>query len=628
LKQLLKTVALAAGVAVLTGSAGAGATGAPVKRAIDVSTPAAIKQYLRSIGVSPRGVVIQRGLRNYAGARCPGKRWTCTSTSRPVVQLAAAGGKNSFQCTTASCAVVQVAEAATVTNVARCIRTTGITQACSITQSSTDANNQAIIVEIATKMSGLTQNASQTAQIVQTADTGSNQACVLQKTTIEGSTVAKKGVPVTVTLNAHQSISIAQDSHSGGNTVQGASSSGACASGAVDQSQTITSKATGAMSITQNENATDTGPNMMADVAQNQSTGFFGSAVGQNTALLDQTNTLTAIAVGNGPVSQTQSSTGGGIQAKVNQFSDNPATVLHNTAVVNQTETQCVHAQVSGSPTYPPCPTGGIQPALLDQEQHGPIRKGGCCSVQGDNPEDTFTITQHSTQDSDDGSTQTNTVEADCSTSGNCTATQQTTVDGRTTTITQSGQDVNTSINCTGSTCTTPSETPTITFDGSPGTNPPPATLGPYTMTSFGPDPQPIGATVTGVNDPAGSITFSPTLTHVTVGNGWATWSHGYTGDVYYTTNNPATITIALPAGTNAFYLYAEPNTLSPFTVTATAQDGTTSGPVLVNGDGGASYFGFYGTGGATLASITVTTDDTLGLGIGEFGISPTAAPG
>jgi hypothetical protein len=129
------------------------------------------------------------------------------------------------------------------------------------------------------------------------------------------------------------------------------------------------------------------------------------------------------------------------------------------------------------------------------------------------------------------------------------------------------------------------------------------------------------------VNDPAGSITFSPALTHVRVGNGWATWSHGYTGDVYYTTNNPPTITITLPAGTNAFYLYAEPNTLSPFNVTATAQDGTTSGPIVVNGNGGASYFGFYATGGAALAAITVTSDDTQGLGVGEFGISPAATP-
>ena len=59
--------------------------------------------------------------------------------------------------------------------------------------------------------------------------------------------------------------------------------------------------------------------------------------------------------------------------------------------------------------------------------------------------------------------------------------------------------------------------------------------------------------------------------------------------------------------------------------VIAAAQDGTTSGPVSVDGNGGAKYFGFYGTGGATISTITVTTPDTLGFAIGEFGISPAA---
>ena len=46
-----------------------------------------------------------------------------------------------------------------------------------------------------------------------------------------------------------------------------------------------------------------------------------------------------------------------------------------------------------------------------------------------------------------------------------------------------------------------------------------------------------------------------------------------------------------------------------------------------MDGSGGAKYFGFYGTGGATIDSITVTTSDTLGFAVGEFGIYPAAAP-
>jgi hypothetical protein len=157
----------------------------------------------------------------------------------------------------------------------------------------------------------------------------------------------------------------------------------------------------------------------------------------------------------------------------------------------------------------------------------------------------------------------------------------------------------------------------TIVFDGSPGTGAPPATLGPYTMTPFGLDPQPFGD-VAGVAGPTGNVTFSPQLDHVRVGDGWNTWSNGYTGDVYWT-NGALSASVTLPAGTSAFYLYAEPNPYAVYDVTAFAQDGTTSGPIAVDGFAGAQYFGFYGQGGATIASVSVTSN--IDFAIGEFGI-------
>src|SRR4029453_326516 len=305
-------------VAVLVGSVGAGAARTPAKPALNLSTNAKVREYLRSLGISPHGVVIQRGVRNYAGPRCPGKRWTCTRSHR-VVQIATHRGKNSYRCSLSRCVVVQLTKSLLATNTAKCIRTTGITQSCSINQTSTGDNNNAIVYMDAVKLSGLTQNASQTAQINQTAGAGANRACVFQRTTVEGSTVAKRGTPVNVNLNAHQTIGITQDSLSGGNTVQNATNSGggACAAGALDQKQTITSKATGTMSITQNQNATDAGPNQVLDIAQNRSSGVFGDAAGANVPNFNQTTTLTAIATTPvGPVSQTQSSLGGGILAK------------------------------------------------------------------------------------------------------------------------------------------------------------------------------------------------------------------------------------------------------------------------------------------------------------------------
>jgi hypothetical protein len=675
MNRWIKPAAVLAVAAIVAGlSGGAGATNAPARaasagskgvarsaastaaaqrgvllRQANLETVAGAKRYLRAIGVDPRGVVIQRGHRNYAGPSCPGTRWTCTSTAHPVVQLATAGGKNTFLCTTGRCVVVQrtvkatsrnagrTLAVATVTNTARCVRTTGVTQSCSISQgnANSDDTNEAIVYESATKASGLTQTASSTASITQTARGGANRACVYQAINIDGSTaIAKKGMPVTVTLNATQTVSITQDSASGGNTVQKAAASGSsanCDSGPLTQAQTLSSTATGSARIDQNENAGATGPNVALDIEQNQGT---GSATGPNNAAFSQTSTLSAIAnTPTGPVNQTQSSLSGGIQAKINQFSHGVSR-----ADAFQQETQCLHAQASGATTC----TAGTPPGYsLTQTQFGPARTGGdshaasgsrhlsrvskgpCCSTQTDNPNNVFTVVQTSKQDNDTGQNQTNNVSGDCVTSGGCTVNQTVDPNGPPTTNIQTGSTVATEINCTGGTCTT---TPPIIFDGSPGTNAPPSTLGPYTMTAFGRDPQPTGTTVTGVTDPAGTLTFSQPLVHSTVGNGWATWSHGYTGDVYSNFDG-SPITITLPSGTRAFYLYAEPNTFDLFDVTATADDGTTSGPVQVQGNSGAQYFGFYATGTPNLAFITVSTTDTSGLGIGEFGISPTSPP-
>jgi len=430
----------------LVSASGAGAAASPTTARIDLSTKTAVTTYLRSLHVSPKGVVIQRGLRNYAGSSCPGVGWTCTSTSHPVVQIASAAGQNVFQCSTSHCAVVQAsttsratnaATTALATNTAKCIKTTGLSQSCSISQSSSTANNQAIVVEIANKASGLTQSASQTAQIIQNATGGSNTACVLQSTSVDASTVAKKGTPVTVSLDAHQSVSIAQDSLSGANSVQNATSSGSCdtTGTSLTQSQSLTSTANGSAGVTQNENATAGGPNALIDIKQNQNT---PTATGLNTSAFTQTGIQSATATTpNGPVLQTQSSASGGLKATVNQFSAGVST-----SSVNQNETQTEHAQKSG--------TDSSLPLNTTQVQYGPVR---CCSNQANNPGDTFTINQSSTQTNDTLQNQTNNVEADCSTSGTCTATQMTTVDGTTTTNTQTGSDVTARITCSA-TCT------------------------------------------------------------------------------------------------------------------------------------------------------------------------------
>jgi hypothetical protein len=145
-------------------------------------------------------------------------------------------------------------------------------------------------------------------------------------------------------------------------------------------------------------------------------------------------------------------------------------------------------------------------------------------------------------------------------------------------------------------------------------------------MTAFGSDPTPNNTTVTSVASPlGGNVTFDHEVVKETVPAGWATWSHGYTGDVYTNVDDSfdlTSLTIGLPANTLAFYLYIEPNEFSTFDITATAQDGTTSGAVGVAGSSGATYFGFYGDASNPIVSIAITADaGANGFAVGEFGI-------
>lgn len=162
-----------------------------------------------------------------------------------------------------------------------------------------------------------------------------------------------------------------------------------------------------------------------------------------------------------------------------------------------------------------------------------------------------------------------------------------------------------------------------INFDGTPGTAAPPATLGPYTMMPFPADPTPELTILSSIPSPlGGSLGFTGDVDHRIVTSSWGTWSHGYTGDVYWT-QGATSLTLTMPPDTGAFYFYAEPNPFAVFLITATADDGTTSGPIAVDGSSGAKYYGFYGTSGANIVSIDVTSDPSnpVNFAVGEFGI-------
>jgi hypothetical protein len=595
-------------------------------RTADLSTRAGAVRYLRAIGLDPRHVVIQRGSKNYAGPKCPGSGWRCTK-GRRVLQI---GTANLYTCSPGtasppnSCTIIQ--HNGTGNGTATCTETSvGPTQTCSITQDSSSGSNTANVTQTLAqaRLGSGTQNATQNARVVQSSGAGSNTASVRQvlvqalgrgsDSSDEGDNDADDVTPAVSSPIAQQ-----QDAHQNVYVNQSATGSGANSS-TIDQGQLQVERADHAPSISQKQNTTlvdgsaqcpvldptkdDLTSNQCNAVQQSSAGGTNDSKVQQSYNQFQAASNCCTTAATRG--TQIQGVDGkGGIDHRFTQASSGVSTQSSN-----QVERQIQRRSQIG--------TGGIA-----AEQHGPTRKG--TGIQTGSAADKATQNQSSTQTSTPAAdvTQTNLVTDVCASTGTCTGTQTVTQQGNTTTQTQTASTISLTTSCAPN-CTTQ---PPIIFDGSPGTAAPPTTLGPYAMTAFGPDPQPVGATVTGVSDSAGMLGFSPALTHRRVGNGWATWSHGYTGDVYSTPSG-GPITITLPAGTRAFYLYAEPNIFNVFNVTATAQDGTTSGPVQVQGNSGAQYFGFYATGSPNIATITVTGTDTTGLAVGEFGIAPAASP-
>jgi hypothetical protein len=163
-----------------------------------------------------------------------------------------------------------------------------------------------------------------------------------------------------------------------------------------------------------------------------------------------------------------------------------------------------------------------------------------------------------------------------------------------------------------------------VVFDGSPGSGPAPATLGGYAMTSFPADTRDDYTEVTDAAAPSGSLTFGQSMGLYTIGPTWHSglWAGGtYSGRVY-SADYYLTVTMTLPAGTRAFSFYGAPTDYGTYTMRATAQDGTTSGPTSVYSgydQANAHYFGFYATNGDEIQSITVSDRSPSGFGVGNF---------
>jgi hypothetical protein len=162
-------------------------------------------------------------------------------------------------------------------------------------------------------------------------------------------------------------------------------------------------------------------------------------------------------------------------------------------------------------------------------------------------------------------------------------------------------------------------------FDVALGTAAPGPMLGPYTMTPFPLDPRPLTTVSTVASPLGGDVGLTPAAFHTRVAVGWATWSNGYAGDVYF--DGGTTEVMTMPAGTGAFRFYVESNVFATFAITATSNGGA-SVTQSVNGSAGAAGYGFYATDGDMISTITVSVPGgALGFATGEYSIAAALAP-
>ena len=398
-------VLLLAGLSAAVLVAGAGAAGERSQGALKLTSKTAIDRYLVSLGYNPRTFVVQRGAKNYAGARCPGATWNCT-TARRVVQVSRTGTVNEFTCTPAgngtneaanTCVIVQVSQGGL--NNAVCTerdidQPSAIqSQSCQITQENTSGRNVARGTQELRMYTSAGMTGSQNVVITQANLSGNNSAIVRQ-TLVQSSSFDNLGA-VSQSQSGDQDVTVDQDATQGGNSSD------------VKQvhSQRATATRTGG-TVTQEQNVADAGPDTKADVDQSSSSG-------RNSSLLDQY--IRQEATGDsfeGPVNQRQGSATGGIEGSVTQSSSQPST-----SVAVQDEDQILSADT---------PSG-----TLTQIQFGPM---ACCTTQLGNENNTFDLTQSSFQTAGAAALQVNLLEAHCISDGTCNADQTVTNNDGTTT--------------------------------------------------------------------------------------------------------------------------------------------------------------------------------------------------
>jgi hypothetical protein len=361
--------------------------------------------YLTSLGIDPAGVVIQRGVLNYAGPSCPGTGWTCTTATK-VVQVAQPGGQNQVACgaganvipdsyltstltqdqinqlvTSSSLALpvstcVAVQAGGAQTNTFRCVRRESpepvAIQECEVDQpqlgDNLNASNRAFVLEMIDQNTLSNQDGTQRSKILQAAvGSAQNFAHVIQYTK------QSTKIDSTQTQEGNQLSCVGQFSEAGSEfsqTIQSLAEKEQTSSATPDQSQNTTP---GSPTSQACDAASGNGlfltstANTFARTEQKSDSGALESHV-------NQSHNLDARAPQATGGFQTQGSSDGGVEGKVFQDSSG---VARSFGVQNEDQ------NLSGnSPT-------------VTQTQFGPLT---CCSTQSDNPSDDVKIDQTSAQ--------------------------------------------------------------------------------------------------------------------------------------------------------------------------------------------------------------------------------------
>jgi Bacterial Ig-like domain (group 3) len=408
---------VAAAISLVGAGAGAGAessSGGAASLAGQLSTAQGAARYLRTLGIDPRGVVVQRGLRNYAGRSCPGADWNCTSARR-VLQVAAAGGTNSSTCS-------------------RVGSGTGVTsQSCVIVQTGTHGKNSATCYEQAT---GAGASLVQECTIRQTSTSGVNEAKVTQRSTQGPSCSPVPGTTQQQSQAATQRATVVQSSASGPMDADVTQDAGQCVSrsgtASVAQEQTTFQEFT----ITQGpEGFNPASPScptksgtLDADASQSQRQSGHAATAGSGTQRqrADLIGHVDQCSLSHAEYDATQTE---------NQF-------LAPNASVDQT--QIGPAKILPGPR-----------ALLGKGKRG-LARGECCTFQGTNPSDRCSITQQSSQQANGDATQTEELTSRAGTTGTCRANISATQNESTATTSASGSSFEVTLRCRNGDCGPP----------------------------------------------------------------------------------------------------------------------------------------------------------------------------